>query len=52
VGERRRFATRAHRGSRNLRAVQTLLGHASIATMKRYTAVDDDEIRAAAASAW
>jgi integrase/recombinase XerC len=32
--------------------VQTLLGHASIATTERYTAVDDDEIRAAAASAW
>lgn len=49
---RHRFATRAFRGSRNLRAVQKLLGHASIATTERYTAVDDDEIRAAAASAW
>ncbi|WP_241666389.1 tyrosine-type recombinase/integrase [Mycobacterium marseillense] len=44
---RHRFATR---GTRNLRAVQTLVGHASIATTERYTAVDDDEIRAAAAS--
>lgn len=44
---RHRFATRAYRGSRNLRAVQTLLGHASVATTERYTAVDDDEIRAA-----
>jgi integrase/recombinase XerC len=25
--------------------VQTLLGHASVATTERYTAVDDDEIR-------
>ena len=45
---RHRFATRAYRGSRNLRAVQVLLGHSSVATTERYTAVDDDEIRAAA----
>jgi integrase/recombinase XerC len=49
---RHRFATRAYRGSRNLRGVQVLLGHSSIATTERYTAVDDDEIRAAAACAW
>lgn len=49
---RHRFASRAYRGTRNLRAVQLLLGHSSIATTERYTAVDDDEIRAAAASAW
>lgn len=48
---RHRFATRAYRGSRNLRATQVLLGHASIATTERYTAVDDDEIRAAAMAA-
>ncbi len=48
---RHRFATRAYRGSRNLRAVQVLLGHTSIATTERYTAVDDDEIRAAALAA-
>lgn len=44
---RHRFATRAYRGSRNLRAVQQLLGHSSIATTQIYTAVDDDEMRAA-----
>lgn len=48
---RHRFASRAYRGTRNLRAVQTLLGHASIATTERYTAVDDDEVRAAAMAA-
>lgn len=48
---RHRFATRAYRGSRNLRAVQVLLGHSSVATTERYTAVDGDEIRAAMMSA-
>jgi site-specific recombinase XerD len=49
---RHRFATRAYRhGGRNLRAVQALLGHSSVATTERYTAVDDDEIRAAAMAA-
>lgn len=48
---RHRFATRAYRGSRNLRAVQVLLGHSSVATTERYTAVDADEIRAAMMSA-
>jgi integrase len=45
------FASRAYRGSRNLRAVQMLLGHQSIATTERYCAVDDFEIRAAMESA-
>jgi site-specific recombinase XerD len=31
--------------------MQVLLGHASIATTERYTAVDDAEIRAAAMAA-
>ena len=48
---RHRFATRAYRGSRNLRAVQVLLGHASVVTTQRYTAVDDSELRAAMAAA-
>jgi integrase/recombinase XerC len=48
---RHRFASRAYRGTRNLRAVQVLLGHQSIATTERYCAVDDFEIRAAMESA-
>jgi integrase/recombinase XerC len=44
---RHRFATNAYRGSRNLRAVQVLLGHSSVAVTERYTAVDDSETRAA-----
>jgi integrase/recombinase XerC len=47
IALRNRFATRAYRGSGNLRAMQTLLGRSSVATTERYTAVDDDEIRAA-----
>ncbi|EHB53780.1 integrase family protein [Mycolicibacterium rhodesiae JS60] len=44
---RHRFATRAYRGSRNIRVVQQLLGHASVANTERYTKVEDDELRAA-----
>lgn len=43
---RHRFATNAFRGERNILAVQRLLGHASVATTMRYTAVDDQELRA------
>lgn len=35
-----------YRASRICRAVQVLLGHASIATTERYTAVDTAEVRA------
>jgi integrase/recombinase XerC len=49
---RHRYATRAYRGSHNLRAVQELLGHSSIATTQKYISIDSDEIRAAAACAW
>ncbi|MDC8992490.1 tyrosine-type recombinase/integrase [Mycobacterium marinum] len=49
---RHRFASRAYRGSRNLRAVQMLLGHESILTTERYVAICDAEVRAAAACAW
>lgn len=48
---RHRFATRALRASGNLRVVQELLGHASVATTQIYTGVDDDELRRAAAAA-
>ncbi|MBN9141098.1 MAG: tyrosine-type recombinase/integrase [Micrococcales bacterium] len=48
---RHRFATRAYRGSHDLRAVQELLGHASVATTQIYTAIDDDDLRRAAAAA-
>lgn len=49
---RHRFATKAYRGSRNILAVKSLLGHESVATTQRYTAVWDDEIRATASCAW
>lgn len=44
---RHRFATAAYRKTRNLRATQTMLGHASVATTEIYTAVDDSEVREA-----
>lgn len=43
---RHRFATRGYAGTGNLRAVQEALGHASVATTQRYTAVAAPDLRA------
>jgi integrase len=48
---RHRFATRGYAGTGNLRAVQEALGHASVATTQRYTAVAARDIRAVAEAA-
>lgn len=48
---RHRFATRGYAGTGNLRAVQEALGHASVATTQRYTAVAASEVRAVAEAA-
>ena len=42
---RRTFATRSLRASGDIRAVQTLLGHASISTTEVYTHVDEEGLR-------
>lgn len=44
---RHAFATKAYRGTRDIRAVQELLGHSNPTITQRYTAVDDDAMRAA-----
>ncbi len=44
---RHRFATRAYSTTRDLRVVQTLLGHTSADTTQRYVAIYDDELSAA-----
>lgn len=44
---RHRFASRAYAASRDLRAVQELLGHSRPETTARYTAVPDDAMREA-----
>ena len=41
---RHRFASQVHSQSKNLRAVQTLLGHASLATTQIYTNVGSEEL--------
>lgn len=48
---RHRYATRGYAGTRNLRAVQEALGHASVATTERYTMITRDEIRAVSEAA-
>lgn len=48
---RHRFASAAYRADRDIRAVQELLGHASVATTQIYTAIPDDAKRRAAAAA-
>lgn len=48
---RHRFASAAYRADRDIRAVQELLGHSSVATTQIYTAIPDDAKRRAAAAA-
>lgn len=48
---RHRAATRAYAGTRDILAVQRLLGHASVATTMVYTAVPDGAVRAAVLAA-
>ncbi|ARB87931.1 tyrosine-type recombinase/integrase [Corynebacterium diphtheriae] len=49
---RHRYATVAYGDTYDLRAVQELLGHASVATTQIYTAVSDTSMRSAARAAW
>ena len=44
---RHMFATNVYRNSRNLHAVQKLLGHSSLAITERYLECTEDELRAA-----
>ncbi|ROS57192.1 tyrosine-type recombinase/integrase [Frigoribacterium sp. PhB118] len=48
---RHRFASASYSADRDIRAVQLLLGHASVATTQVYTAVPDDALRRAVAAA-
>lgn len=49
---RHRYASVAYRSHRDLRAVQQLLGHASVATTEAYTAVDPSSVIETASAAW
>lgn len=49
---RHRYATTVYRGSGDIRAVQSLLGHAKLDTTMIYTAVDPEHTGAAASTAW
>lgn len=47
---RHRAGTRGYRATKDLRAVQEFLGHASIKTTQIYTQIEDDDLRAVAAA--
>jgi site-specific recombinase XerC len=49
---RHRYATMAYAASHDLRAVQLLLGHASISTTQAYVASPLEAAKAAASAAW
>lgn len=49
---RHRYASVAYATGHDIRAVQHLLGHASVATTQMYIALDDSAVREAASGAW